>query len=216
MNIVSPSILAADFSSLKKDIERVDNAQWLHIDVMDGHFVNNISIGVPVLNSVNKITKQFMDVHLMITDPIKYVEAFKNAGADMICFHIESNSDISETISMVKKLGLSVGLALKPGTPAVKVLPYIEKLDMVLVMTVEPGFGGQSFIDMTEKISEIKAYAKANGKANLHIQVDGGINEETARRCLYAGANNFVAGSYVFGSENPKEKVEILKSMKAE
>ncbi|MFZ2537566.1 MAG: ribulose-phosphate 3-epimerase [Oscillospiraceae bacterium] len=213
MIIVSPSILGADFSNLGNEISKVKNAQMLHIDVMDGHFVPNISIGIPVVKSINQFCDMFLDVHLMITNPIDYVEDFADAGADLICFHLESSSNVSDTIKKIRACGKKVGISLKPNTSADKIFPYINDIDMALVMTVEPGFGGQSFMfDMMKKITQIRAFANKTNK-KLDIQVDGGINLETGRLCVDAGANVLVAGSFLFNNENPFDMVEALKSL---
>ncbi len=213
MNMISPSILSADFANLINDINKVKNAQMLHVDVMDGHFVPNISIGVPVVESIKKATDMFLDVHLMISDPLFYVEAFANAGADLICFHVESDSNIKETIQAIKKYGKKVGVALKPKTPVTILSDIIADVDMVLVMTVEPGFGGQSFMsDMLDKITQVRQMSSHNGTP-LDIQVDGGINLETAKLCVDAGANVLVAGSFIFNSDTPTRMVEALKQV---
>lgn len=211
---VSPSILAADFVNLETDIKKVEStAAMLHIDVMDGHFVPNISIGVPVVQSIRKCTKLFLDTHLMISRPQDYVEAFAKAGSDLICFHYEADCDVMETIELIRSFGLRAAVALKPATPANAVLPFIKFLDMVLVMTVEPGFGGQAFMPETvSKVTEIRQYAN-EVNPNLDIQVDGGINGETAEIVVNAGANVLVAGSYVFGSEQPGEIVKKLSQL---
>lgn len=207
---VSPSVLAADFVHLKREIQAVEStAAMLHLDVMDGHFVPNISIGVPVVASVANNTDLFLDVHLMITHPLDYVKAFADAGADLICFHLESDSDVQATIDAIKACGKQVGIALKPATDVSAVLPYLSQIDMVLVMTVEPGFGGQSFMpDMLGKIRAIRAT-----DSNIDIQVDGGINRDTASLVVDAGANVLVAGSFVFCSENPAGEVAFLNSL---
>lgn len=211
MNIISPSILSADFAHLAEDVKKVHNAQWLHVDVMDGHFVPNISIGVPVVECVRKVTNHFLDVHLMISDPLFYVEAFAKAGADLICFHAESNSDIKQTIQEIKFFGKKVGVAIKPKTKAAILEPFISDLDMILIMTVEPGFGGQSFMeDQLDKIAQVAQMAKEKN-SSLLIQVDGGINIETGELCVRKGADVLVAGSFVFGNENPAQIVEELK-----
>lgn len=208
---VSPSILAADFANLKHDIQKVEScAAMLHLDVMDGHFVPNISIGIPVVESVRKNTNLFLDVHLMISKPLDYIDAFASAGADLICFHLESESDIEQTIQKIKKCGKKAAVSLKPATPAELVFPYLSQLDMVLVMTVEPGFGGQKF--MENQMEKVRAIRHAAGP-DLDIEVDGGINRETAKTVVEAGANVLVAGSFVFGSENPEEEVRFLNSL---
>ncbi len=207
---ISPSILAADFSNLQRDISKVKNATMLHIDVMDGHFVPNISVGVPVVKSIRNFTDMFLDVHLMITNPLDYIEAFCNAGADSVCFHLEAESDVTKTIEKIKSFNKRAALAIKPDTPAEAVFPFVKNLDMVLVMTVEPGFGGQSFMEKTlPKITAVREYANKVNPA-LDIQVDGGINFDTAKKVISAGSNVLVAGSFVFKSENPSETVDKL------
>ena len=213
MIIVSPSILGADFTNLGNEIRSVSNAQMLHIDVMDGCFVPNISIGLPVIKSINQFCDMYLDVHLMIQNPIAYVEEFANSGADIICFHIECDSNISDTIKAIKACGKKVGISLKPNTPVSQLIPYLKEIDMALVMTVEPGFGGQSFMpDMIGKIQEIRSYA-THHHLPLDIQVDGGINLQTGKRCVDAGANVLVAGAFLFQSEDPNDLVEQLKQL---
>ena len=207
--IISPSILSADFANLERDIKRVElaGADWLHIDVMDGHFVPNITIGVPVTASINKVTQLPLDVHLMIENPDKYIKAFAKAGADILTFHIESNSDVKSTIDLIKSFNIKAGLSIKPNTPPEVVFPYLNDLDLVLVMTVEPGFGGQKFMPLcAEKIPA----SRKNAPKDLIIQVDGGINAETARICTSYGANSLVAGNYIYKSENIKSAIESL------
>ena len=188
-------------------------AQWMHIDVMDGHFVPNITIGAPVLKSLKKDMNSVADVHLMITDPLKYVEDFAKAGADYITFHVESDSDPLETINKIRELGCKPSISVKPKTPAEAIFPYLELVDMVLVMTVEPGFGGQSFMeDMMPKVKAIREECEKRGLHDMHIEVDGGITKENIGTVLEAGANVIVMGSSVFKG-NIEENVKYFKDV---
>lgn len=213
MNKVSPSILSANFSNLISDIKKVETADMLHIDVMDGHFVPNISIGIPVIASISKSSTMFLDVHLMISNPLDYIEEFSNAGSDLICFHIESDSDTKQTIRKIKSLSRKVGLALKPSTPISTIIPFINDIDMVLIMAVEPGFGGQSFMsDMLPKIKEARQLIDKTG-LSIDLQVDGGINLGTAKLCTLNGANVLVAGSFIFGSQDEVNRIKSLQEV---
>jgi len=206
---ISPSMLASDYANLQSELKKCEDAgaDLIHLDVMDGHFVPNISIGAPVIAAMKRVCSVPFDVHLMISDPLFYAEDFVKAGADIITFHTECDSDTEKTIDKIKSLGCKASLAVKPNTPIEEVFPYLDKLSMVLVMTVEPGFGGQSFMEST--MPKIKALRE--NCPDMDIEVDGGINPETVKIAGAAGANVFVAGSAVFKSENPIETIRILK-----
>lgn len=198
---------------LGEELDRIkaSGCDHVHFDVMDGVFVDNISYGLPVLKSVRQYTNMWIDVHLMITDPLKYVKAFAQSGADIITFHLESASDPAETAAAIKAEGKKAGIAVKPETPVGKLLPYLDKADMALVMTVEPGFGGQGFIsDTLDKVRELRRYVD-NNSLNVHIQVDGGINVQTAAAAREAGADILVAGSYLFCAEDMAAACEALR-----
>lgn len=199
--MVAPSILSADFANLEKEIKAVTDAgaDWIHVDVMDGRFVPNISIGIPVVKSLKKVSKIPLDVHLMIEEPERYVEDFIKAGSDYLTIHVESTKDPAAVLKRIRDLGAKAGITLRPGTSLDTVLPLLPLCDLVLVMTVEPGFGGQSFMaDQIAKISRLRQEIVAKNLSCL-IEVDGGINAETARLCHEADV--FVAGSYVFGRD---------------
>lgn len=209
--IISPSILSADFANLERDIKKVEQAgaDWIHVDVMDGHFVPNITIGVPVVKSIKKITSLPLDVHLMIEHPESFVKSFVEAGADIITFHYEAcQGCVKDVIELIKSYNVKVGLSIKPKTKAEEIFEFLPLLDLVLVMTVEPGFGGQSFMhDCAQKIVEIKQEASEK----LIIQVDGGINNVTGHICTSLGANSLVAGNYIYGNEDIAKAIQSLK-----
>lgn len=214
---ISPSILSCDYSRMGEEFENMKKcgADWLHIDVMDGHFVPNITLGAPVVKCMRKCSDLIFDVHLMISEPQKYIPDFAKAGADVITFHIESDSPVDETIDLIKESGCVPALSVKPGTPVEEVFPYLDKLGMVLVMTVEPGFGGQSFMaDMMPKVEKLRAEITRRG-LDVDIQVDGGVSLKTVEQCAKAGANVLVAGSAVFGADDPKEAISSLRSLAA-
>lgn len=213
---IAPSILSADFSRLGNEIAdiRSGGADYIHFDVMDGEFVPNISIGIPVLKSLRKITDMFIDVHLMITTPLRFAKAFCDAGADLVVFHVEADSyqNISDAIDVVKAQGKKVGLAVKPRTPAAVLYPFIDRLDLVLVMTVEPGFGGQSFMpDQLPKIKELRHEIERRG-LDCELEVDGGVDPVTAKLCKAAGANVLVAGSAVFGKADRAAQIAAIRN----
>lgn len=205
---ISPSILASDYANLESELKKIESSDLIHVDVMDGHFVPNISIGAPVVAAIKKVCGVPFDVHLMISDPLKYAEDFAKAGADIICFHVESESNTRETVDKILSLGKKAAIAVKPGTPVEEVIPYLDDLAMVLIMTVEPGFGGQSFMEgVMPKIEKLRELGYKGD-----IEVDGGVNPETIKIAARAGANVFVAGSAVFKSESPKETISVLRS----
>ena len=210
---ISPSVLACDLSRLAEEVRSIKEAgaDMVHLDVMDGMFVTNISFGLPVIASLRKNSDMFFDVHLMIEKPERYVERFIEAGADLVTFHYEATDDPENTLALIKKAGKMAGVSVKPGTPIECVYPLLDSCDLVLVMTVEPGYGGQSFIH--ETLGKIKALREEINRRNLNvdIQVDGGINAETAKLVKEAGANNLVAGSYVFKEADRRSAIDSLR-----
>ena len=215
MRIVAPSILSADFGNLERDIKMLDRseAEWVHIDVMDGVFVPNISFGFPVMKFVRKATSKILDVHLMIVEPERYVKRFVEAGADYVTFHHEACADPRAAIAEIKTAGAKAGVSVKPATPVEELFDYLAELDMVLVMSVEPGFGGQSFMPASlDKVRALRKEIDAKGY-NCLIEIDGGISAKNAREVFDAGVDVIVAGSSVFGAENQEQAIiDILKA----
>ena len=210
---ISPSILSADFANLERDIHRIADADYVHVDVMDGVFVPNISIGIPVLKSIRKVTDMFLDVHLMITQPVRYVEQFCDAGADLVTVHVEADfpENIQAAIDKIHAKGKKAGVVIKPRTPASAVLPFIDKVELILVMTVEPGFGGQKFMaDMMPKVQTVRGYIDALNPA-CELEVDGGVDAQTCKLCIAAGANVLVAGSSVYKSADIPATIAALR-----
>lgn len=209
--IIAPSILSSDFANLESEIKRLEKngADWVHVDVMDGHFVPNLTIGAPVVKAINKVTELPLDVHLMIENPEKYIKDFAEAGSDLITFHYEATKEKTlDVINLIKSYEkIKVGISIKPKTSVKEIEQYIPLVDMVLIMTVEPGFGGQKFMqDCADKIKEVKAISK-----DVIVEVDGGINNITAEYCKDLGVNAMVAGNYVFSSDNMKEAIASLR-----
>jgi ribulose-phosphate 3-epimerase len=214
MPIVAPSLLSANFLRLEEDCNMLNESQadWFHLDVMDGRFVPNISFGFPIIEQVRKATKKFCDVHLMILEPEKYAEAFKNAGADSLTVHIEACTHLHRNIQQIKDLGMKAGIALNPHTPVNLLSEVLQDVDLVLIMSVNPGFGGQKFIPNTlNKIRQLRKMIDERG-LNIHIEIDGGITVENASSIVEAGADVLVAGNTVFKSANPKETIAQLKA----
>lgn len=210
--IISPSLLSADFSNLGRDVRMLNEsaAQWIHLDVMDGVFVPNISFGFPVISSIKDIATKPLDVHLMIVEPAKYVDEVKRCGAEYMTVHYEACSNVGHTIAQIKKAGMKAGISIKPGTPIEVLDDIIADVDLVLIMSVEPGFGGQKFIPASiDRVKHVRRLIDAQGLPTL-IEVDGGVNEETGRQLAQAGADVLVAGSYVFKASSPKQVIEAL------
>jgi len=211
--IISPSLLSADFGNLQADVEMLNSssAEWIHLDIMDGVFVPNISFGIPVVKAVKKHATKKLDVHLMIVQPEKYITAFKNAGADVLTVHYEACTHLHRTLSEIKSLGMFAGVSLNPHTPISLLEDIVNEADMVLLMSVNPGFGGQKFIENTySKIERLKALI-IKKQAQTLIQIDGGVDNTNAKKLFEAGADVLVAGSYVFQAQNPKQQIDILK-----
>ncbi|WP_295773575.1 ribulose-phosphate 3-epimerase [uncultured Mucilaginibacter sp.] len=214
-HLIAPSILAADFANLQRDIEMINesDAQWIHVDIMDGLFVPNISFGFPVVEAVNKHAKKPLDVHLMIVDPDRYLKAFADVGAAVITVHVEATTHLHRTVQAIKELGCKAGVALNPHTPVTHLEDIIEDVDLALIMSVNPGFGGQKFINNTyKKIEQLKAMATSKNPGLL-IEVDGGVNVQNAPQLLAAGANVLVAGNFVFSSNNQLATIKELVNL---
>jgi ribulose-phosphate 3-epimerase len=214
--IIAPSILASDFANLQRVVEMINDSQadWVHVDIMDGVFVPNISMGLPVVEAVKRHARKPLDIHLMIVQPERFVEAFQKAGAESISVHIEACPHLHRNIQQIKSLGCKAGVAVNPHTPIAGLVDIIQDIDLVCLMSVNPGFGGQKFIERTyDKIRELKALISAR-KSNTLIEIDGGVNQQNAKLLLDAGADVLVVGNFVFSSTNPKEAIQRLKEIR--
>ncbi len=213
--IIAPSILAADFANLEKEISMINDSQadWVHVDVMDGVFVPNISMGIPIVEAIKRHSKKPLDVHLMIVKPENFVEAFRKAGAETISVHVEACDHLHRNIQQIKSLGAKAGVALNPHTSIQTLENVIDQIDLICMMSVNPGFGGQKFIERTyKKVGELKKLIQSSGSKAL-IEIDGGVNQDNAQQLIDAGADVLVAGNFVFSSSNPKEVIQRLKSL---